>query len=64
MTTRFRQTRTLEVAVSEAKGLSRAADFAVHVVVDGTLLARTPAQRGGPEANPVWSSVLEMEEVW
>ena len=27
------------------------------------LLARTHAQRGGPEVNPVWSSVLEMEEV-
>jgi len=27
------------------------------------LVARTHAQRGGPEANPVWSSVLEMEEV-
>ena len=38
---KFRQTRTLEVAVSEAKGLGRAADFAVHVLVDGALLTLT-----------------------
>ena len=38
---KFRQTRTLEVAVSEAKGLGRVADFAVHVLVDGVLLTLT-----------------------
>jgi len=47
----------------EAKGLTKAADYAVHLLLDDELRARTAAIRGGPDQSVGWSAVLALDEV-
>ena len=60
----FPSARMLSLSILEAKHLPRAADYAVHAVLDGGgMVCRSPMARGGPEQPVAWGAHFTLEQL-